>query len=400
MSGISSARPSSQHPAAITGAPLRGVELQLNDLPGRAQSGLILRRGSVARARGVRLSSIALVILCLSFLLGSAAACRQDSEAKPTPQAQPQTEPKQQATEASQPTRPAAKPTPFESVAAPTIPEIAGKLLMVKEGSVWRWQSGRFERITDGERFEDPEWSPDGRYFAAILAGENHSELVLLDQQGVLASQITQNWSSVSIQDSVWARHPAWSPDGSRLAYCSDASTTDLALWEVDVEGASPRMIAQPLGNGGDASPSWSPDGAQIAFAAFVHPVSQIYTVTLETGELNKLTEETGGAYAPAWSPDGKRIAYVARNGSKSDIWVMSADGTGATRLTQSGQSVNPTWSPDGQYLAYLTLFGGVFDAEVAKLEFDPQGGVRIAQAWRLTHEAQLEAPAGLSWAN
>ena len=372
--------------------------MQLLGRQGRFRHGRQIKDTASITLKGASLKGFLLALLCLELVGGALVACRQSDRPHPEPQAQTQTQTGQLSAATAIPAPPITRPTPFESLPAPEAPQIDGKLLMAREGSLWRWESGRLERITNGERFEDPAWSPDGRLIAATLVGDNHSDVVLLDEHGVLASQLTRNWSSVSVRESNWARHPAWSPDGSTIAYCSDATTTDLALWVMDADGRNPRMVVQPLGNGGNDWPAWSPNGLYIAFSAFVSPVSQIYVVEAKSGEIKQLTDQSGGAYAPAWSPDGKRIAYVARNGAKDDIWVIGADGTGAIPLTQSGVSASPTWSPDGQHLAYVTLFGGGFDVEAARLEFDARGASKVAQTWRLTREAQLEAPAGLSW--
>jgi len=299
----------------------------------------------------------------------------------------------------------AAPPAQASSVAwvasklmAPLSAELTGKIAVVRGGAVLVWQGGSLKQLTWKERYEGPSWSPDSSRLAIVLRGDNHSDVVVLDEDGNQLDQLTHFFSPVSVSRSVWARHPAWSPDGSKIAYCSDSSSTDLGLWVMDADGSNKRLLVQPLGSGGLDWPSWSPDGTEIAFSAFIYPVSQIYTANVTAGVATPLTSQAGGAYDPAWSPDGRHIAYVAREGDRNDIWVSNVDGTEATRITQTGSSVSPAWSPDGQYLAYLTLYGKGFDLEAARLEEDGRMGLKTAQTWRLTQDALLEGPSGVSW--
>ncbi|MBI3942240.1 MAG: PD40 domain-containing protein [Chloroflexi bacterium] len=99
---------------------------------------------------------------------------------------------------------------------------------------------------------------------------------------------------------------------------------------------------------------------AQVAFVADENGRSQVYRVNADGSGRLKLTNAGDGSVdTPAWSPDGQRIAYAWRR-TRSDIWVMQADGSAGRRVIYGGSdSLDPAWSPDGQQIAYVTTGGG-----------------------------------------
>lgn len=106
-----------------------------------------------------------------------------------------------------------------------------------------------------------------------------------------------------------------------------------------------------------DDSPLWmrypaiSPNGREIAFTY----KGDIYKVSVNGGNAQRLTTQESYDTKPLWSPDGQKIAFVSdRYYGSQDIYVMSADGGSATRVTSHSTSETPlTFSPDGQYIYY-----------------------------------------------
>jgi len=107
---------------------------------------------------------------------------------------------------------------------------------------------------------------------------------------------------------------------------------------------------------------------------AFKSGLDAIWTVNPDGGALTQLTPgySPGSACAagdeePRWSPDGTKIAFTRTKGGSQDIWVMNADGTNQTRLTNDGDgkcsetgpnntwSENPAWSPDGKKIIFTS---------------------------------------------
>lgn len=156
-------------------------------------------------------------------------------------------------------------------------------------------------------------------------------------------------------------RWPAWSPDGSRLAFMGpDGIYVVPALG-----GAAARAVTDP----GHVllTPGWSPDGTQLAWA----DDRGIWTRALDGGEPRLLTGARA-AHSPAFSPDGRWVAFVDENATyiadvgniaPSAIAVVPASGGEARRLTAATRMhASPRWSPDGRSLLFVSDLGGARD--------------------------------------
>lgn len=90
-----------------------------------------------------------------------------------------------------------------------------------------------------------------------------------------------------------------------------------------------------------DSHPAWSPDGNKIAFTKEVDTnLYEIYTMNANGTGLDRLTNDPSLDQRPSWSPDGNKIAFS----SDHDIYTMNADGTGLDRLTNSQSNRSPDW--------------------------------------------------------
>jgi TolB protein len=288
---------------------------------------------------------------------------------------------------------------------------IDGQIIFSRQGYLWSWRGDSAKRLpiepgassvaNNNVQLIQPAISADGGKLAFIRQDETFSDLWVANSDGTNARNLTNYKgdgtprSNDFTASSLWAFNPTWSPDGAQIAFLSDIGTDDLALWGTDAKQYNRRTISKfAVGNGGLQRPTFMPDGASLVVGAFQNGKSQVYSLGADGETPTQLTNVTDGAYDPAVSPNGQFIAYIARKGNSSELWVMHADGSGQTLLSNQA-SRYPAWSPDGKSLAYLSMKDGSFELFVMKLKADntPDGSPQ-----QLSSGAKLDGSSGLSW--
>jgi len=156
------------------------------------------------------------------------------------------------------------------------------------------------------------------------------------------------------------ACQPAWSPDGTKIAFISpcpgrQSQYTGARIYIFNLAAREIDPLPVPANAAGDYDPAWSPDGTKIAFTSLRDELKPaIFLFDLETDTLTRLSEAGQLERQPAWSPDGQQIVYVREVGLYQ-IWLMAADGANPERFTVSGtlNDIYPAWSRDGSYIVF-----------------------------------------------
>lgn len=143
----------------------------------------------------------------------------------------------------------------------------------------------------------------------------------------------------------------------SRIAYVNRQGTR-FKLLVADSDGYNEQIIlsqSEPI-----MSPAWSPDGSHLAYVSFETGHAVVYVQSLYTNQRKVLADFRGSNSAPAWSPDGKQLAVVLTRDGSSQIYLVRPDGSGLRRITFSGAiDTEPHFSPDGKYLLFTSDRGG-----------------------------------------
>jgi len=150
-------------------------------------------------------------------------------------------------------------------------------------------------------------------------------------------------------------------------------------------------------GVGFQGSPAWSPDGSSIAFDCRVDAGNDdICAVHADGTGFVRLTNDAGRDYAVAWKPDGSRLAFTTTRFGADEIALMYADGSGVTRIGGGLAGSEPAWSVNGSQLAfvgsvedcgyydcytYLVIF--VAGADGSKIQQITSGNEAHTPAWK-----------------
>jgi hypothetical protein len=146
-----------------------------------------------------------------------------------------------------------------------------------------------------------------------------------------------------------------WSPDGTRIAVSIlPNGDGDRAIWVMNADGSDPLQVAAA---DNVSVPSWSPDGTTIAYSAKVRGRTEIHLVSAD-GTNDRIVhaegaEGTFAVFSAKFSPDGTEILFDRGTDSGFDIFVMGVDGTDVRQLTSTGTDYDPHWSPDGTQIAF-----------------------------------------------
>jgi len=180
-------------------------------------------------------------------------------------------------------------------------------------------------------------------YFISSRTGSK--ELWVMDYDGQNQRAITHlGMTSMS---------PRISPDNSRIAFESLGKTGwTIHMYSLDLG----RSVAFPAGivGGSNVTPAWSSDGSKIAFSSARSGDPEIWIADSSGGNAHKITSFSGPDVSPTWNPrTNAQLAWVSGRTGLPQIYTMDQDGSGVVRLTDSGYAVSPSWAPNGDFVTF-----------------------------------------------
>jgi Tol biopolymer transport system component len=147
-------------------------------------------------------------------------------------------------------------------------------------------------------------------------------------------------------------------------------------LIELPLAEKSPAVKPMMPGTAQDRQPVYSPDGEWMLFASNRSGNSDLWKVSMKTGELRRLTDDPGHDWDPAFTPDGKNIVWSSSRSGNLEIWTANADGVGPRQVSHDGyEAENPNPSPDG-WVYYVS--GNPSHAGIWKVRMDGSGATRL----------------------
>jgi dipeptidyl aminopeptidase/acylaminoacyl peptidase len=271
----------------------------------------------------------------------------------------------------------------------------------------------------------DPVWSPNGREIAYVTNRSDGREM----------NQVTQVWSIVATGkeerailggDNADFGSPSWSPDGSQLAVIGgwdpvSGGAKSANLWVVPAAGGDARNLSgdfdRSIGDsamsdvyaGSSTRPIWTPDGASLLTLVSDSGSTHIFRVSLDGGDIQRITGGDRRISAFSLSPDGTKLAYLAGTATDpGDLFVANSDGSDEQQLTELNKEFLttvtlsepeefrvPSHSDGAEIQAWVMKPVGFETGKKYPMILQIHGGPHGMYANHMMHEFQLMAARG-----
>jgi TolB protein len=228
----------------------------------------------------------------------------------------------------------------------------------------------------------EPSVSPDGTKIAFTSYARGNPGIFVFSVDPVRDLRFYNQVASVN-------ETPSFTPDGKRIIYSSSAGHC-CRIFMANLDGSGFRPITSS--NFIDVEPKVNPKtGATVLFVSGRSGPQQIYMMTIDGADIQRVTDGTGEASNPSWHPDGQSFAFSWTRGfaaGKFNIFIMQDPASRRyVQLTHDeGRNENPSWAPDGTHLAFMSNRSG--RTQIYSMLAD---GTQVTQ---LTHDGLNFSPA------
>lgn len=179
-----------------------------------------------------------------------------------------------------------------------------------------------------------PAWSPDGSKLAFTSQRDGNPEIYVMNRDGTGLRRMTSH-PAIDVS-------PTWSPTGSQLAWVSDR-TGQPKIYVMNADGTGQRLL---IGDMKADRPTWSRGQFnEIAYAAQTGPGYDIKIYSVGSGETTKVTDGIGSNESPAFAPNGRHLAFTSTRNGKAQLFTIDRDGQNLRQITREGNNKFASWS-------------------------------------------------------
>jgi TolB protein len=202
--------------------------------------------------------------------------------------------------------------------------------------------------LVSQEPIMSPAWSPEGSKIAYVSFEKNHP--------GIYVQEIASGQRRLVTDYPGINGAPSWSPDGTKLAFVLSKGGAP-NVYTLDISSNS--LVQRTTGNGSiDTEPSWSPDGKSIIFTSSRSGGPQIYRVDLATGAISRMTFDGNYNASGSFTPDGKSIILLHQQAGSYNIALQNLQTGKIDILTETGRDQSPSIAPNGSMVVFATTAG------------------------------------------
>lgn len=232
-----------------------------------------------------------------------------------------------------------------------------------------------FQVTSDPASDVDPDISTNGRDITFTSNRTGNNDIYVVGSAGGSAVNLTNDPAN-----DMW---PRWSPDGRHIVFHSNRDG-NFEIYVIDAFGGAVRRMTDYPGI--DQFPDWSPDGRHIVFRRDF----DIHVLEVASGQVRRLTERSALNQMGAWSPNGHQIVFMSTRDGYPSVFLMNADGSGQRNLTPktAGDASSdwvsraPSWSTNGRHIFFMSSRPSTgLDTEVFVMNADGTGVTRLTES-------------------